>query len=347
MSSAGSVCRLSATAPTSTSAKAATRAPPRQPPGIDSPKRIGPATIGSAFVHNTASPAVERRLPRWNASCSATNASPWQRSRNGTNARRRRREPPPSCRCRPPRREPRRRRRAPALRGASTVATPAAPARPPSRARSRASRRARLLRVRAERECEQQQAAERARDAELLRAPSAASRRRAGRARRCRPPHRPGRARAARARAPPRSRPSRRGPRPKPESHARSEEEQQRLHGTPHVSGGSVARDAMLERVAAVDRRRQRRSRGPDRARSLERKVRLRGERGDADARQIEPALVDDEAPLPRGKNLRLKTSRLSSWKRPLSDRSARAWTRCAAHQLAPRAQAEPRRARS
>src|SRR5581483_1569974 len=68
--------RLRATPPTRTSAKAATRRPPRTPPGRASEKRTVPAAIGRAFVQSTARPADESRLPRWNASWRQTNARP-------------------------------------------------------------------------------------------------------------------------------------------------------------------------------------------------------------------------------------------------------------------------------
>ena len=78
--------RVSNAAPATTAAKAATRATPSAPAGNGSPKTNTPAAIGSAFVHSVARPAVVNAPPRWNPSCNATKASPWQASSAGMNA---------------------------------------------------------------------------------------------------------------------------------------------------------------------------------------------------------------------------------------------------------------------
>ena len=69
---------------------------------------------------------------------------------------------------------------------------------------------------------------------------------------------------------------------------------------------------------------------------SAQRQVGLGRQCSDADTRQVAAVLVDDEPPFPGGKNLRLKSRRLSSWKWPFSASSARRCTPCSGVRSAP-----------
>ena len=114
----------------------------------------------------------------------------------------------------------------------------------------------------------------------------------------------------------------------------RNSERRERI-GARSVSARQLRRGAVLGEPAPVERERraecQRQARGGGHRRSLlERQVRLRCEGGNADAREIEPPLVDHEAPFPAREELAIEREQVVELELALQRRSsARRCTDC------------------